>query len=219
MHLVVGTISDAYGVQGLEGKKVGTNADGNAKWAPGVFGYMIEGDGIQNGSPKAYADLPKITEGAAENVLMWAAFAPQTAMPSWNGQHNWMNWKVSKTVQELDAASLPPNWQAQVAGSPTDWGLGVECVNGTYPCEWGTQDPEIFADKNVLVPNNNSIGAQLVFITSEQIGHDTKSEDYQMKVLYEYGNCQYNFSRSAAPTRVLPNVVPVGPSPGIPAPL
>ena len=50
----------------------------------------------------------------------------------------------------------------------------------------------------------------------DRIHATNKDTDMQMKVLYEYGNCQYNFSRSGAPTRILPNVVPVGPSPGIP---
>ena len=40
--------------------------------------------------------------------------------------------------------------------------------------------------------------------------------EYQMKVLYEFGNCQYEFVRGAAPVRVIPNLVPVGPSPGLP---
>ena len=40
--------------------------------------------------------------------------------------------------------------------------------------------------------------------------------DYTLKVLYEYGNSQYQFSQDGAPTKVLPNLVPVGPSAGIP---
>jgi hypothetical protein len=52
---------------------------------------------------------------------------------------------------------------------------------------------------------------------AERLQQEETESDYQLKVLYEYGNCQYNFGRNAAPTRILPNVVPVGPSPGIPA--
>ena len=45
---------------------------------------------------------------------------------------------------------------------------------------------------------------------------DPVPTEYQMKVLYEFGNCQYEFVRGAAPVRVRPNLVPVGPSPGLP---
>ena len=40
--------------------------------------------------------------------------------------------------------------------------------------------------------------------------------EYQMKVLYEYGNAQYQFTQDAMPTRVLPNLVPVKPNRDIP---
>ena len=51
--------------------------------------------------------------------------------------------------------------------------------------------------------------------------HDERAKnivptEYQMKVLYEFGNCQYEFVRGAAPVRVKPNLIPVGPSPGLP---
>ena len=40
--------------------------------------------------------------------------------------------------------------------------------------------------------------------------------DYQLKALYEYGNCQYEFGADGMPSRVMDNLIPVGPSPGIP---
>jgi len=147
------------------------------------------------------------------------AFAPESSMPAGNNSAvtTWLTWEVSKTRDEMNDMGLPANWKAQVAGESVDWGLGYEAVHGKYDGVWGVRNKEAFARKNVLNPNNNSIGAQMVYILPELA--DARVEDYQMKVLYEYGNCQYNFSRSAAPTRILPNVVPVGPSPGIPAPL
>jgi len=39
---------------------------------------------------------------------------------------------------------------------------------------------------------------------------------YSMKVLYEFGNAQYQFTQDGMPTRVLPNLIPVRDSPLIP---
>ena len=80
----------------------------------------------------------------------------------------------------------------------------------------GEKDPQNFDDKYTL--KAYPYGAQMVAVQSnlEVAAERALDEDYQLKVLYEYGNCQYNFSRDGAPTRILPNVVPVGPSPGIP---
>ena len=52
-----------------------------------------------------------------------------------------------------------------------------------------------------------------VYSTDVGVEHDF---DYNLKVLYEYGNNQYQFSDDGSPTKVLPNFVPVGPSPSIP---
>ena len=40
--------------------------------------------------------------------------------------------------------------------------------------------------------------------------------EYQLKALYEYGNLQYEFNADGSPVRVVDNLIPVGPSPGIP---
>jgi len=217
-HFMTGKIADSYNVPDLVGKQTGTNEDGNASWAPGPFGYAITNVHTKNDSVMNFTQLTPIQEGP-DNKLMWVAFAPESSMPAGNNSAvtTWLTWEVSKTRDEMNDMGLPANWKAQVAGESVDWGLGYEAVHGKYDGVWGVRNKEAFARKNVLNPNNNSIGAQMVYILPELA--DARVEDYQMKVLYEYGNCQYNFSRSAAPTRILPNVVPVGPSPGIPAPL
>jgi hypothetical protein len=56
---------------------------------------------------------------------------------------------------------------------------------------------------------------QLETVNSEERMYHV-ARDYQLKVLYEFGNAQYQFSADAMPTKVLPNLVPVGPSAGIP---
>jgi len=136
-------------------------------------------------------------------------------MPSdQNGYSNWMRWDVTKSKAEVRAAGGLANWGDQTQHDMPYWEYGIEALHCDYDCVWGYRDKETFATKHVII-GNDCLGAQLVFETAE--GGNDKSEDYQLKVLYEYGNCQYNFSRNATPTRILPNVVPVGPSPGIPA--
>ena len=56
---------------------------------------------------------------------------------------------------------------------------------------------------------------QLIPVKYER-DQDIVPTEYQMKVLYEFGNCQYEFVRGAPPVRVRPNLIPVGPSPGLP---
>ena len=219
-RIVKGKITDAYGNGGLVGKDFGTNLAGNAKWAPGNVGYGITGSGIDNNTVIPYANLPKITEGPGNNV-MWVCFGPNGQMPSQDGHHNWVKWLHDVDKATLDQNGIPYNWLAQVKDQGTDWGLGHECCHAKYEGSWNHKSRSEFEDKNVfpqdVFPVGNPFGAQMVYISNKS--QEIREKDYQMKVLYEYGNCQYNFSRSGAPTRVLPNVVPVGPSPGIPAPL
>jgi len=213
IHYIEGKILDSFG-NGLDGKQVGTNADGNATWAPGPAGYAIDGQGIKNGTFLTYATLPKLKEKTGGKTL-WCCFGALPNMPSdQNGYQHWMRWDQTKTTQEITTAGGPGNWQTQTQGDIPYWQYGMEALHGTYDCEWGVKDKEIFNAKSVLV-GSDCLGAQMVYETAGTASD--KSEDYQLKVLYEYGNCQYNFSRNATPTRILPNVVPVGPSPGIPA--
>ena len=118
----------------------------------------------------------------------------------------------------MTTAGAPENWAKQEQDDETDWAYGYECTHVEYDGSWNHKSVSVFTDKDVWsAAVGNPFGAQLVYVDDKS--DDVRQKDYQMKVLYEYGNCQYNFSRSGAPTRVLPNVVPVGPSPGIPAPL
>ena len=216
VHFVSGTIADGMGIRSVVGKQVGTNETGNAKWFPGAYGYAIDGQGIANNAVPMYTNMPKCAEADA-NKTLWVAFAPELTMPEWGGHSNWMMWKDDIPRDTMDGMPLPANWKGQVASAIPDWLYGYECVHTKYDGSWNIKDKESFYVKSVINPNTNSIGAQMVFMLPEAA--TPRKKDYQLKVLYEYGNCQYNFSRSAAPTRVLPNVVPVGPSPGIPAPL
>ena len=215
VHFVKGRLVDTYGEEG-QGENVGTNTAGNARWAPGICGYSITGSGIDNSAVVEYKDIPLCNEGTG-NKTLWVAFAPETNMPSdAQGHNNWMQWLESRTMEQIQDEGGLSNWKTQLDHSATQWGLGQEVLHAEYPCQYGYKDREAFWNISVI-PETGGFGAQMVFM--ENLAATDKSEDYQLKVLYEYGNCQYNFSRNATPTRVLPNVVPVGPSPGIPAPL
>jgi hypothetical protein len=139
-------------------------------------------------------------------------------MPSDNQGHTvWMRWLHTLTAAQVGTAGGPANWGDQNFHDMPGWGYGFEALHCVYDGAWGYKDKETFDNVEVVFGAEGNLGGQMVY-TVGSLEND-RTEDYQLKVLYEYGNCQYNFSRSATPTRVLPNVVPVGPSPGIPSPL
>jgi hypothetical protein len=196
----------------LVGGVVGSNLVGACTWAPGAFGYEITGGNIKNDEPRTYSQIPACKQALGN--FQWICFGPTPNMPTMPQiGHAWTKWKVSKTKAEMKADKAPEHWPAQTAGDTPVWGYGIEAMHGRYGCEWGKRDKEKFVDKSVRI-EPATFGGSLNWV--DRIHATNKDTDMQMKVLYEYGNCQYNFSRSGAPTRILPNVVPVGPSPGIP---
>ena len=202
-----------------DGKCIGIkDARNGAKWAPGPFGYRISGLGIANdtlyGFPHGITSLPQVDETVPGQA--WVCFAPQTVMPHWNGADVWNKNIHTFTEEEVEDSGAPLWYGAQTAGGGTQWENGFEVVNLSCVGTWGTKDPEVFNDLDVrYAPDDSPYGCQLVR-NNERVGEYSKDTEYRLKTLYEYGNCQYNFRQDAAPTRVLPNVVPVGPSPGIP---
>ena len=199
-----------------DNKSIGQNLAGGANWAPGNFAYKVDGMGIQNATLLVDGQaLPRVAE-SADNKVNWVCFAPSTVMPFFDGAANWLRWKAVRSLEQLATAGCPDNWKAQTTDAIPDWGFGSERNNVAATGVWGTRDPEVFNDRAII---NNQImpwGAQLVWDSAGTEANPTNPE-YQLKTLYEFGNCQYNFQRNAAPTRILPNVVPVGPSSGIPA--
>ena len=199
-------------------KPIGKNVGGGATWSPGEWGYEITGNGIQNAILLHSEDvqegggLPVIEEKEGQ-LAKWICFGPSNNMkPDATGNANWLQYAVTKTTAEMNTAGCPLWWAPQVATHMTEYGLGTERLNIKTSGKWGTTDPEVF-NKNTR--GTHPYGYQMVgLLKAEEVA--ALEEDFQLKVLYEYGNCQYNFRRDAAPTRVLPNVVPVGPSPGLP---
>lgn len=220
--IISGTFQDNE-VDGVDGTTFGVQGAQNACKAltPGPFGYVINGAGIVNGGgvlKQSNGSFPEIDQNNAAVSIKWVCFGPIANMPAFHGT-DWLVWQASKDRDALDADGAPVNWAGQEQGQDAEWGLGSERLNIHTSGQWGTMGQVTFdvADTHV----DNPIGPELVAVLpmAERQAQAATEQDYQLKVLYEYGNCQYNFSRNAAPTRVLPNVVPVGPSPGIPAPL
>ena len=203
-----------------DAKTIGTSGaiSGCKKAVPGPYAYKIDGTGIDNSAVLTVDSfLPSIDETENTNPWQWVCFQPQANMPAWMGGTNWMEWQYTKDADDLDAAGLPKAWNPQTQGQDAEWGLGNERLNVECAGKWvRTGD---FDNESTL--QDNPFGSEIVAVqpVNERAAKELSHLDYQMKVLYEYGNCQYNFARNASPTRILPNVVPVGPSPGIPAPL
>ena len=216
--IIEGTLRDNGRLTDQDGKHIGTNVIGGAKWSPGPYGYGINGQGINNSSflktsflsGAGGGSLPVIAE-KPDNKTVWVCFGPHT------GFVGWTKWLHDTSSQQLTNLGAPDNWPPEVAGDTPVWAFGVERLNLNTTGRWGVFQPEDFNNADTL--RVEPYGAQMLAIQRPllQQQQDALVEDYQLKVLYEYGNCQYNFSRDGAPTRILPNVVPVGPGPGIPA--
>ena len=214
--IISGTLRDNGFDQDGKAFGVGVTVNG-ATWSPGHFGYLVNGLGINNQNLLVTGStLPTIKEAAATH-LKWVCFGPLQQRPhdTTNSNH-WQAWRYSIDRGDMDTQGCPDQWGAQVQSQMNEWKYGRERLNVTTTGRWGTKDPEVFNGLNTI--RGPPYGAQLMGTeTALEIQAEAAlEEDYQLKVLYEYGNCQYNFSRDGAPTRVLPNVVPVGPSPGIP---
>ena len=187
---------------------------------PGPFGYRVTGAGIDNSiGPLVYGQtFNGIDQADNTKTVQWICFGPvdPTHMPPYNGT-NWMDWTTDRSRLQMTNNGMPTYWHQQDAGQPTEWGLGIERLNFNAGGHYGALGEETF--NNTHTYTDTVMGPQMVAILpmAERLQQEETESDYQLKVLYEYGNCQYNFGRNAAPTRILPNVVPVGPSPGIPA--
>ena len=219
--VITGTLVDNGGGYAQDGKKIGQRKANGADWAPGPFGYVVYGTGIQNNvlftNPTGDTQLPKIKEGLTTKDS-WVCFGPMIQKPhDTTGSNHWQAWRYTVDRQAMDGLGCPHHWGDQVQMTMNRWRYGTERLNVRMSGSWGRKDPQTFWNQNT--ERGPPYGAQLVGVqpVQESLAEGALEEDFQLKVLYEYGNCQYNFARNGAPTRVLPNVVPVGPSPGIPA--
>jgi len=208
--------------QGVDGRGFGIvgATNGCKTLTPGPYGYAVNGGGIANNVFLEHGNnFPSIDQSNNGITKVWVCFGPIASMPAFHGT-DWLKWTTAVSRTQLDnignGNGAPSEWIAQVVGAAPQWGLGIERLNVETGGTWAEDD-----FNGADTASDNPVGPEMVAVIpmAERAAVKSTEQDYQLKVLYEYGNCQYNFSRNAAPTRILPNLVPVGPSPGIPAPL
>ena len=231
-----GTIADTKAGAGGNGKKIGY-AQADADWkaaAPGKVAVFLDPAGIRNANntvgtgAQTYLHMgklpfdinagpekaPAVDETKVDpNNPRWICIAPPA---HWANQAD-AAWKFRSDSHEqladlnspliLAAGTNPPQklgaQRLFFQGRADNARIDVAIKDRVYT----RQDPGTAYGREgirlaVLVPN----------VPSDADIH----EDYQLKVLYEYGNCQYEFSDQALPTRVIENLLPVSASAGIP---
>ena len=237
-----GIVSDRRIAAGDDGKHIGYTV-ANADWAdarPGISGYMFDPAGIRNAditirdnqagnqTYNQMGRLPFVVGGGTNNranavnetqatadTHRWVCFAPPA---------HWANgadqaWKYrSNTHQTLHDATSPVTIPQ---GSNPVYQLGAQRVffrgrAQNANIDGANQTPYLTA-QNPAPVYNISDGRRLAELIPNVPSESAIHEDYQLKVLYEYGNCQYEFSEQALPTRVLENLQPVSASAGIPS--
>ena len=224
----------------LDGKKFGQdNANGNLKTiSPGPEAYRFDAYGIRNknatwtlagdggqdmtqmGSMK-FAVAPNANEIQAANEKddakrsRWCCFAPP---PSFVGGVPKEFQFISTTHETLIDDQSPVVHQA---GDTVQTGYGRQrtffygtAANATIDASNQTQyDNRVSPNLEFGILEGRRMGELVVDPTATT---DDIKFDYQMKALYEYGNCQYEFGADGTPSRVHDNLIPVGPSAGIP---
>ena len=203
---------------------LGANGGGCRAFIPGPIAYRTDGNGIDNaGGPLQ----PTVFGAHVDNnynpvdesqigLVRWCAFAPSHQMVGVQVAYkHYLRWKAT------DAGEY------EVANAMSRYHLGQQFVwaSGTAVCDAVANTGQIQVDTvfpQRTLSEQGSGGAygpidwwQVMRVRQDDpIGE--KNPSYQMRALYEFGNCQYEFSRGETPVRVLPNFVPVGPSRGIP---
>jgi len=134
----------------------------------------------------------------------WVCFRPDAAMVAGTGPDaKILQWKNTNAGEN------------QTAGHQTPLGKGNACLTMRGACDRNQVLPidlpaqaELQTDAQCLLAQPMN---QILMHTA-----DTHKFDYTLKALYEYGNCQYQFTSDGQPTKVLPNLVPVRDSTAIP---
>jgi hypothetical protein len=192
------------------------NSAGNASdvMTPGVNAWRTDRRGITNqnvagtlpapaGQLQAGANYPVVDQTGGLN-LRWICFRPSDAM--YNGgdpDSKVIRWKTDRPLFHQKANTL----------TETDQG------NCCLRVEGNAARNQILAR---TLPAHPDLQYDIETVTSFPLEHvtlhtdDTHAFDYTLKALYEYGNSQYQFTSDGAPTKVLPNLVPVRDSSAIP---
>ena len=215
----------------LNGKRFGAakgnDAIDNDGWCPGPFAYEIDCDGIRNAGNDTYqrggyhkdgnSGYTRHTSkpGTPGENYRWCCFNYRqnspTPGPGADGalaSVKWGHWRSNVPNPGSNPPQSPPAfWAGQMANALTQWGSGYQRINISGKGKFGQKNQHAFGDQPSRVYPNGNFGAQLQNSALEKL--NLTSEQYRLKVLYEYGNCQYQFAADASPTKVLPNLVPV----------
>jgi len=214
------------------GENVGTTyanrAHGTRRALPGPVAYQCMSAGILNCNAARTAAAAALQRGQGNydeidetaSNYRWCAFSIDQDI--WDGNSH--DGHVQNHIR-------PIRTQAdQVAGQKIWSGRGIQQINYTTTAEYGTVNNAnngVGANNDTRINFSDYGGAAtygagwvrqlpLLIPVDRERAKKIIPIEYQMKVLYEFGNCQYEFVRGATPVRVRPNLVPVGPSPGLP---
>ena len=183
---------------------------------PGLRSFQTNRQGVKNNNtadslpPPAGINAPgqyyPVIDQRNSDDLMWCCFRPSDAMSAYNSTH--VDKKVIRWTHDRPARN-------QVADAIVPTGKANYCLKVTGACK----RDQVIAQAPVAHPNLKwDVNTRTSFPMYNVTMHDTHTHafDYTLKALYEYGNCQYQFTSDGAPTRVLPNLVPVRDSSAIP---
>ena len=213
-----------------------TLATGDTSWneaSPGPLAYYCDKGGMRNTptgtaawnypGPLDVGEAPYIAIKQQTDSYRWAAFALSDEMVNGTGDFG----NFCKLMATTDPSKLPGDGTGVadallVAGEA---GFNMAEVQGhgafTLGCDWEVERGVRYRKTNETVNMSqvavHSWGWDLDVETlpaNDQLLQYKRQ--YQLKALYEFGNAQYQFSADAMPTKVLPNLVPVAPSAGIP---
>ena len=207
--------------------------------APGQFGIMTDAAGLRNKnttyntgdqSGQTYAKMgPSVFSAAAANNDLQSNNDQNVDAknPRWvcfDVPQEWLNNATNKyvTFRSTTHTTVADNNSPVIVegGQLVDTGRGQERVYVTGAAANASIDSAnrtAFTTAQDPQPAWRTDGRRLAtLITDPEASAADIEFDYQLKVLYEYGNCQYEFTDQGVPTRVIDNLVPVGPSAGIP---
>jgi hypothetical protein len=213
------------------GENVGTTyanrAQGTRRALPGPRAYQCMSAGLLNCNGARTDAAPAFTHGQGN----------YSEIDETTSNYRWCAFSIDQDIWDGNSSGghaqnhiRPIKTQADAVAGQRIWtGRGIQQINYTTTANYGTVNN---ANNGVGAANNTrtnfsdyggnlTYGAGIVRQLPLLIPVDRERAkkiipiEYQMKVLYEFGNCQYEFVRGATPVRVRPNLVPVGPSPGL----
>ena len=230
----------------MDGKQIGTPVGGGGytNVHPGKVAFKIDPQGLRNADTTYKANGPTATQtypmmgptefkaagaltnnnnsygvnetistGASEGDPRWVCFVPNQTLID-----NYLKFRVTTHTTVADPTTPIEFHYNDTVLHP--W--GVERVFMAGAAQTAVIDQTFTTDILTRQNPSNQFGERDGHRVGKMVIDPLYSErdiewEYQLKALYEYGNCQYEFTEQGLPTRVIDNLVPVGPSPGIPS--